>query len=251
MCSLGSLAWRRKHKKKDKKRGKDRERGRERERQRKRRWEDMAHADERNRVSLADLWRDKGNKTTMFFDRVGDRDNVTYGHPCKMEVPLFRVDEWWTGGAVRARRAARNMLGLRPTRPGAPDGARGAWRYLRPAQAAKLRDRKARTVSLARHPLAAPSTPPGADVSEDFIELRWGAAPGAVALRDDGDESEGENVEEALGRRTRQFNVSTRQRPRDVDNWLAFAAFQNLFVHLQVPRPPPESGVSAPGPHTE
>jgi hypothetical protein len=135
VCSLGPCAGRRKHKKKDKKRGKDRERGRERERQRKRRWEDMAHADERNRVSLADLWRDKGNKTTMFFDRVGDRDNLTYGHPSKMEVPFFRVDEWWTGGAVRARRAARNMLGLRATRPGAPDGARGAWRYLRPAQA--------------------------------------------------------------------------------------------------------------------
>ncbi|KAJ1491272.1 hypothetical protein T484DRAFT_1882936 [Baffinella frigidus] len=142
---------------KDKDKDKDKGREREREREKKRKWDDMDEADERRKVTLAELWRDKGNKTTMFFDRVGDKDNVTYGHPAKQETPYFRVDAWWTGGTMRTRKTGQSMLGLRPSRPGAATGGRSAWRYLRPQQAARLRD---------RHPLREPATPPPADALE-------------------------------------------------------------------------------------
>lgn len=37
---------------------------------------------------------------------------------------------------------------------------------------------------------------------------------------------QGESVEEYVTRRTKEFNVETRERPFDINAWLQFAAFQ-------------------------
>ena len=47
------------------------------------------------------------------------------------------------------------------------------------------------------------------------------------------EEEEGESLEDMLTRRTKEFNISTRERPEDVANWLNFVALQDEFLQVQ------------------
>jgi len=47
------------------------------------------------------------------------------------------------------------------------------------------------------------------------------------------EEERGESLEDVLTRRTKEFNISTRERPEDVTNWLEFVALQNEFLQIQ------------------
>ena len=80
---------------------------------------------------MADLWAAKPavqQSMRYFFDRAPDPSNITYGHPYRRDVSIYRVDQFL---------AERSLGG----RAGAKQGARALWRFFRGDKAAKLRDR--------------------------------------------------------------------------------------------------------------
>lgn len=108
----------------------------------------------------------------------------------------------------------------------------GAQRVARDNDAALRRVTRANDESSDRR--AAPTT------AATFVPLSRGAgAPSArstaanPASADSDDEAEGETLAESAFRRAKQFNERLRVAPHDVDQWLAFAAFQERFVAAQ------------------
>jgi hypothetical protein len=57
---------------------------------------------------------------------------------------------------------------------------------------------------------------------------------GGGAGDDEGEQEAGESLEDMLTRRTKEFNISTRERPGDVGNWLRFVALQDEFLQVFV-----------------
>lgn len=53
-----------------------------------------------SKITLADIWR-KGTQITMFFDRNGDRANLDYGHPFKLDVPSYAASLYWAETGFR------------------------------------------------------------------------------------------------------------------------------------------------------
>jgi hypothetical protein len=130
-------------------------------------------------------------------------------------------------------------------------GANGAWRYLRKNNVSKLLDKRQKVLCLGltnrQRLIAAGGLAPGARGEAQrsasmvvpapcFIPLDMGkdveGGLGALAEGVDGGWGE-ESLEDMLTRRTKAFNISTREDPQNVSNWLEFVALQDEF--LQVP----------------
>jgi hypothetical protein len=198
-------------------------------------------------MSLAELWSagpQKQQQFSMWVDRAGDRANADYGHPFKLDVPAYRVARRiFAPLAPPGRRGASGGAGA-PSwhverEAGAPRAVRAlAWRYLRSANLAALRDRRALRIDMSRR-TRAPQHPAAVAMrnAADVLPLPpVDSGTSVVRANGAGGADVGESMEEALGRRTRAFNLRTRERPGDAEAWLAFAAFQHEFLRLQARR---------------
>ena len=197
------------------------------------------------KMSLAELWgggAHKQHEYQMWVDRAGDSANLDYGHPFKLDVPSYRVarrvfPQFPAGPRARTATVAPTGLWLteREAAAAAQRARTASWRYLRSANLAALQDRRARRINMSRAGASGPGEVrawAAADVLPVPLAVQSQTAAMAVAADAAGAE-EGESVEEALGRKTREFNAATRLRPRDAGGWLAFAAFQDEFARLQ------------------
>ena len=158
------------------------------------------------------------------------------------------MDAWRKRGGMRA-----SMLGI--PRGADKNGAKGSWRYLRKNNIGRLLDRREKAVNLASRRArliaagglaegggtddrgvadASASRPAEAFIALDCRRERRGAADGGGGAETEDEEWEhGESLEDMLTRRTKEFNISTRERPGDVANWLSFVALQDEFLQLQ------------------
>jgi len=213
------------HKKKSKhksskssKRSREKHRSREEEEVRKPKREKIEEVSNYSKISLADLWR-KNQVMTMFFDRIGDKANLEYGHPFKLDVPMYRIQRFWAGnGFMKRRTAIVSMLGL-PSM-GLKGDARGTWRYVRAQQILRLQSTQIKLLKLT------------AQKDENSQPLKRQNEFISIVDSKSAELSAGESLEDALARRTKEFNVSTRERPNDIQNWLAFVNLQDEFFKL-------------------
>lgn len=116
------------------------------------------------------------------------------------------------GGGDSAATAALRLLGLgrKPPGPEPAAAAQGGRRLEMPTPSfIPLRAEEAEAEAAPTHPAAPLSA--AAELAAEQAARRL---------------AEGESNEELLLRRTREFNVATRERPHDVQLWLQFARFQ-------------------------
>jgi hypothetical protein len=188
-----------------------------------------------SRASVLVAASDKWPEPAYFIDGRPDPDNVRFGHPYRMHVPVHRLN-------ARAARGLPPALFLR-----ANDGAyklvdahdsnvaKAPARYFGDKHVAVALDRTNKRVirgaSSAAEALRAP-LPLVAFVPLATTNSRTTAMTPAGAA----DEVEGETLQEHMFRRARQFNERLRATPHDVALWLEFAAFQEPFLRAQSDR---------------
>eukprot|EP00960_Hanusia_phi_P059897 764321-Hanusia_phi.AAC.3 len=203
---------------KESKRKREKHRSKEDEEVRKPKREKIEEVSNYSKISLADLWR-KNQVLTMFFDRIGDKANLEYGHPFKLDVPMYRIQRFWAGnGFMKRRTAVVSMLGL-PSM-GLKGDARGTWRYVRAQHILRLQSTQIKLLKLSLHK------------DENCQPLRRQNEFISIVDTKSDEVTAGESLEDALARRTKEFNVSTRERPNDIRNWLAFVNLQDEFFKL-------------------
>lgn len=184
----------------------------------------------------------------MYYDKRGDKQALVYQSLYAGDIAAFnRKDPL---GVARGLRAARRLAGIATSYQPPETGSR----YFHAVHAMQERSRKARRLRMAARlqpiPTATVAKRPGllsrsmplpevipVDVSSE--RLASGAAAstsgrGGEWGRDgaDGDAWVGETVDEYVMRRTRDFNVMTRETPDDVGPWLRFVAFQDEAADL-------------------
>ncbi len=259
---------RRKKKKKEREREREKRGGRANDR-------DVAVAAERlhgegARTTTVRGWAAPGSlqKEFYFFDSRGDAANLAFDGLYRGDVALYRRHDpahladalGHKGGAPRGGRpgAGGELEGssLRDSRYYCAAAARAEraarLRRWRPPprlrqHGAEQREGQGEQPGSGGMPPPLPLPPPG------VLPLAAGGGEGGVHAGDEGYSggSSTTTLQDVLLQRTREFNESTRQNPQDLQNWLAFAAFQVPFCSLTSRRaapPPAQHGTRMPSP---
>ncbi|KAK9820400.1 hypothetical protein WJX72_009973 [[Myrmecia] bisecta] len=201
-----------------------------------------ARAGDISRTSAIPRWAAgvQPGEEVYFFDTRGDRNNIAYDGLYRMDIAAYqRVDPAGVAAGAAPRYGYAYVAGLGTEGDGhlqkAANGLRQ--RYFLAGQVRREYDRRLRRLHLGR------SAVQRAQQREQqqrrlqmpmpaFIPVAAGgeqeAKPGVPAEAEA--EEPGETAEQYLMRRTKEFNVATRERPYDLQLWLDFAAFQDEHV---------------------
>jgi hypothetical protein len=182
-------------------------------------------------VAASDKWPD----VAYFIDGRPDPDNVRFGHPYRMHVPVHRLNARVARGLppalfLRANDGAYKLVDSLDS-----NVAKAPARYFGNKHVAVSLDRANKRVirgatgsaEALRAPLPLVAFVPLATTNS----LTTAMTPAGAA-----DEAEGETLQEHMFRRARQFNERLRITPHDVALWLEFAAFQEPFLRAQSDR---------------
>eukprot|EP00232_Nephroselmis_pyriformis_P023685 CAMPEP_0182854094 /NCGR_PEP_ID=MMETSP0034_2-20130328/1052_1 /TAXON_ID=156128 /ORGANISM="Nephroselmis pyriformis, Strain CCMP717" /LENGTH=497 /DNA_ID=CAMNT_0024984891 /DNA_START=122 /DNA_END=1612 /DNA_ORIENTATION=- len=184
-------------------------------------WERLPPGED-TRQAAVKAWagQEMAGREPFYHDSRGDPGNLEFGGLYRLDVARFRPvimeDAEWT----RPKPKSPADYGVEVEPPPPKEG------FLRCFASTHLRRGRDRTLRRLRLGLGtferaeAMRAPP-----EEFIPL------GGDESDSEGEE-EGESFEGALMRRSKEFNLATRERPYDLGLWLEFAAFQDEFLRL-------------------
>jgi len=183
-----------------------------------------------DRSSKANAWANSEAKLAKdyYFDTHGDRDNLAFGSLYRMDVARYRLHRLMEelllpdhGSSYKGKKII-TVLDPEGDSISLDDKAREEGRYW-----------SARFVSIERRKdlkrIRAISSGKSMNFpSEDFISLQQEAVTDQQSELESASNMEcGETLDEFFMRRTREFNIMTRDRPHDERLWIAFANFQN------------------------
>ncbi|KAJ4835452.1 hypothetical protein Tsubulata_042729, partial [Turnera subulata] len=189
------------------------------------------------RKSNVRVWADSVTKPAKdyYLDTHGDADNLVYGSLYRMDVPRYKPYNLTKplgigfGGLYKMKQGGSGFDKDEDV-DALDSDLRSAGRYWSAKYAAVERHKNLKRVRvLARKP--SPAVP-----SDDFIPLledeKTGEGVGRDGLASTADVVE-ESWEDEVLRRTREFNVLTREHPHDDKVWLDFAEFQDKVASMQ------------------
>lgn len=168
-----------------------------------------------------------------FIDESPDANNAQFGTPYRLDVPRYFMLPRSAIG-LRSNKVLRVVDGKYSCVSASTYGDRvmapneryfAQQRVQRDSDASLRRVKYANDGSVLRTP--APLLP-FVPLARQTPSIRSTALNPATT--DSDDEAEGETLSENLFRRAKQFNEHLRKQPHDIEQWLAFAAFQEQFV---------------------
>ncbi|CAM8981084.1 unnamed protein product [Rhodiola kirilowii] len=218
----------------------DGESGRRKKRRKKRRKEDVLDRFSA-RKSSGQFWAKSGSAVDMasskdyVFDSRGDRDNLAFGSLYRMDVARYKhhASAGFSGTdmeSLHRRQWKSYLLDKDNDMDHLESKLKSTGRYWSEKYTALNRHRNLRRLRILAREKSGTRCPP-----ENFVPLEYaksssdvgdaGAFPGTSTVE--------ESWEDEVLRKTKEFNIKTREHPHDVQAWLDFAEFQDKVASMQ------------------